>query len=310
MGSNDRRARTLPQGSDILTDLERRSEPMKPAQHEQNGKTPMNTSAGYTRSALVDDPTTYLSNGCVLVVGYPPRKLPRPNPQTGGWWYIHTGSQMCRVSGMVRDCNWLVDCKASGLVQVDPDSAEALEWAKAHGLSSDRAWVLKSARGLKTLYRVPVDELPPAYVDKTHQTADIGNRLCLVPPSIHPSGMRISWVSGHSPQDISMSELAALPERLLGAWWELKLPNLLRKKPTAHPPGWLGMVFDAIVEHIEANGGWLRPSGSGGMNGNCPLHDDKTPSFSIHPEKGWKCFSGCGEGRLTSLAFRLGISII
>jgi len=259
---------------------------------------------------MVYNPATYLSQSCVLVVGHSRSKIPKPNPQTGGWWYIHAESQMAKPLALIPACNWLVDCKASGLVQVDPDSAEAMEWAKAHGLSSDRAWVLKSARGLKTLYRVPVDELPPAYVDKTHQTADIGNRLCLVPPSIHPSGLRLTWTVGHSPNDTPKSELAVLPRSILDAWQKLKAPKPRSKEPNVPTPGWLGLVFEAVVYHIEANGGRLRYSSNGGMTGRCPLHHDRHPSFSIHPEKGWKCFAGCGEGRLTQIAARIGIRII
>lgn len=259
---------------------------------------------------LTDGALHYLSQGCVLVVGYPRSKRPRPDPETGGWWHIHTRRQNCQALALVPGCNWLLDCKASGLVQVDPDSREALDWAKAHGLTSERAWVLQSARGLKTLYRAPEVELPSAHTDKLHQTADIGNQLCLVPPSVHPSGLRIAWVSGHSPKDIPMSELALLPDSILAAWWKLKAPKPRRIERLTGPPGWLGLVFDSIVDHIDATGGRLRASGNGTMTGTCPLHHDRNPSFSIHPEKGWKCFSGCGEGRLTSLASRLGISII
>ena len=48
-------------------------------------------------------------------------------------------------------------------------------------------------------------------------------------------------------------------------------------------------------------GSRLHSIGDGGLSGNCPLHDDRNPSFSIHPVRGWKCFTGCGEGKLTEL---------
>lgn len=35
---------------------------------------------------------------------------------------------------------------------------------------------------------------------------------------------------------------------------------------------------------------------------NCPLHEDKNPSFSISLSTGqWMCFAGCGSGNLMQL---------
>ncbi len=36
--------------------------------------------------------------------------------------------------------------------------------------------------------------------------------------------------------------------------------------------------------------------------GNCPFHEEKTPSFAIYPATNtWNCFAGCGGG--DSIAF-------
>ncbi len=73
-------------------------------------------------------------------------------------------------------------------------------------------------------------------------------------------------------------------------------------------PTWLSVVFDALIDHLERGG--FRPR----IRGEhvlvlCPLHDDRQPSLSIHSERGWKCFAGCGQGRLTRLANILGVQV-
>ena len=73
-------------------------------------------------------------------------------------------------------------------------------------------------------------------------------------------------------------------------------------------PDWLQLVFRGILDFLEANG--FRPRWRGlGVMAHCPLHDDARPSLSLHPERGWKCFAGCGQGRLTRLAKRLGVRV-
>lgn len=49
--------------------------------------------------------------------------------------------------------------------------------------------------------------------------------------------------------------------------------------------------LDEIVADVQ-----LRASGHDDLKGCCPFHNEKTPSFHVHPEKGFfKCF-GCGAG--------------
>jgi len=50
-------------------------------------------------------------------------------------------------------------------------------------------------------------------------------------------------------------------------------------------------IDDVVREHVT-----LRAAGPGSLKGLCPLHDEKTPSFTVRPSVGaWHCF-GCGEG--------------
>ena len=74
-------------------------------------------------------------------------------------------------------------------------------------------------------------------------------------------------------------------------------------------PGWLQVVYECIVDALEAKGHRFGRSGTGNLLTTCPLHDDHEPSLSLHPQRGWKCWAGCGKGRLTELASLLGISI-
>ncbi len=64
-------------------------------------------------------------------------------------------------------------------------------------------------------------------------------------------------------------------------------------KPRLHPPR-NGDDFDimaAVSPHVQ-----LRRVGAE-WRGLCPFHDERTPSFYVHPEKGtWYCFGGCGRG--------------
>ena len=50
--------------------------------------------------------------------------------------------------------------------------------------------------------------------------------------------------------------------------------------------------IDEVVEAYVT----LRNAGGGSRKGLCPFHDEKTPSFTVTPSRGyWHCF-GCGEG--------------
>ena len=50
-------------------------------------------------------------------------------------------------------------------------------------------------------------------------------------------------------------------------------------------------IDEVVSQHVT-----LRPAGSGSLQGLCPFHDEKSPSFHVTPSRGlYHCF-GCGEG--------------
>lgn len=50
-------------------------------------------------------------------------------------------------------------------------------------------------------------------------------------------------------------------------------------------------IDDVVRDYVA-----LRPAGGGSFKGLCPFHDEKTPSFTVSPARGFfHCF-GCGEG--------------
>ena len=78
--------------------------------------------------------------------------------------------------------------------------------------------------------------------------------------------------------------------------------------PKSQVPRWLGLVYEAIVEDLAIAGLAPQARSDGGVMANCPMHNDRNPSLSLHPTRGWKCFAGCGEGRLTGLASKIGVN--
>ncbi len=99
---------------------------------------------------------------------------------------------------------------------------------------------------------------------------------------------------------------------LLEAWnlppvkepfWELQVLPLLKRKLHPPPRRWTDATdpfkrAKANTDIVEFAGRFtdLEPRGSKFV-GLCPLHDEKTGSFHINPERqSWKCFGACGRG--------------
>jgi len=53
----------------------------------------------------------------------------------------------------------------------------------------------------------------------------------------------------------------------------------------------------ARIEDVVGSSVNLKRAGGGTLKGLCPFHDEKTPSFTVTPHKGfWHCFGACNEG--------------
>ena len=62
------------------------------------------------------------------------------------------------------------------------------------------------------------------------------------------------------------------------------------------PKETIDTIYDSVrIEEVVGDFVTLKKRGVN-LLGNCPFHDEKTPSFTVSPVKGiFKCF-GCGKG--------------
>ena len=264
-------------------------------------------------NAHTDWVSTYLGEALRVVPILPRSKAPyrsdEPDPATG-WHVVYVDDPAIWADFRRRepDCN--VAIRWPGC-QVDPDSEPALQWAREYGVeSSARVWIIITARGYRLLY-APADSPLISVTSGDHEIPDLlaPGSLAVVPPSIHPSGVRYRWAAGHSPLDIPLADLSPPPGDLISAWLKLVQPRPINRYKSHTPPGWLASVFQSICDYLAATGRTIHYTRDGGATSTCPFHQDHDPSLNLHPVKGWKCWAGCGKGRLTLLAAKLGVRI-
>lgn len=66
-------------------------------------------------------------------------------------------------------------------------------------------------------------------------------------------------------------------------------------------------LFDKVLQALEAKAAVKGPDRNGNYQTLCPFHDETRPSFSLHQEKGYKCFACNAKGGVRALAERLGL---
>ena len=129
--------------------------------------------------------TSFLTDDRRLVPLVPRTKVPFANRE------VSNGDHRVIISEADALALWLRTHKCSnwgllGMVQVDPDSEEATAWVRNMGIrSGDRAWILRTRRGYKPIFKSPAD-CPRTHNDPTHKTADLGGpkTIIVIPPSL------------------------------------------------------------------------------------------------------------------------------
>jgi len=66
-------------------------------------------------------------------------------------------------------------------------------------------------------------------------------------------------------------------------------PHGSRSFSDAAAPSWLASVYRSLIDYLTVNGYNPKVFASGAAQSLCPLHEDRVPSLSLHPIKGWMC---------------------
>ncbi|MDA1280869.1 MAG: bifunctional DNA primase/polymerase [Chloroflexi bacterium] len=235
------------------------------------------------------------------------QRKPLTNADLTSLWQERPGANVGAITGKISD-----------LTVIDLDGIHAPTLLKAKGISLPRARVHKTPHGWHCLYcyipslnteaglLVAGDECD-CFHDGQPKKCQIDVRNdggCIVlPPSVY--GGQVYTVL----RDLEPAEWREIPGALtckpLAQTGGRRSP---RSTDSRTAPNWLRLVFDALVDRLEALGKQPRFSGEQVL-ALCPLHDDRQPSLSLHPTRGWKCFAGCGQGRLTRLANLLDVRV-
>lgn len=114
--------------------------------------------------------------------------------QVRKWWQENPDHNVACVLGSV----------SGGLIAFDLDSPEAKEEFKKLGLPTD-TWISKTGRGWHVFYRAKTPPSPGRVAD--HLELKSTGNVVILPPGLHPSGVRYRWLRGHGPEDCKLRDL-------------------------------------------------------------------------------------------------------
>ncbi|MBI2918542.1 MAG: bifunctional DNA primase/polymerase [Chloroflexi bacterium] len=216
------------------------------------------------------------------------------------WWRSWPGANIAVVTGMLSGV-MVLDCdrKSGG-----PASLDALF---AEGKRLPLGPVVRTARGGSHFYfaaRPGVGSRAGILNDRGLPGLDFRGDpgLAVLPPSRTPAGY-YQWLV--TPDEEPLPEIPA---------WLLEVARPVSKARPAYagpPSPWLRPVFIALVDWLEVHGYRPRQGNAGNWVAWCPLCTvpERGPSLSLHADRGFMCFCGCGSGGLVALARKLGIAV-
>jgi hypothetical protein len=193
--------------------------------------------------------------------------------------------------------NIAVVCGSGGLLVLDFDQADQYEaWKVKAGDLAD-TYTEKSARGFHLFYKVD-DPQTRRFIEC--EALGLGH-LCLVSPSIHPTGAIYFSPDKCAPlRKVRTSQLFSLlsePPKPEVKKDPAELSKAKSESTSSDPIGKIKAALPLLsyVNQLTE----LKPSGGNGRwyLGHCPFHEDQEPSFYVDSKREiWRCYSPSCKG--------------
>lgn len=188
--------------------------------------------------------------------------------------------------------NLAVICGTGSLLVLDFDNRQLYDqWQQKAG-SLARSYTEITGRGVHVFYK---SDQPKSRRFRECEALGLGH-LCLVAPSIHPSGSVYSSPDELAPilwatsaeifsllSEVPQSQQTPIQDKASQSEALPSDSDLISRIKAAFP------LLDLATKLTE-----LKPSGGGGrwFIGRCPLHEDEAPSFWVDGARGlWSCYS-------------------
>lgn len=215
-----------------------------------------------------------------------------PAPVVEGWWRRWPGSNIGVVTGGV-----------SGVVVLDVDprnggDASLAEMERCFGALPRTPEVRTGGGGRHLWFRAPEQAVPSRVVLPGLDVKGEGG-VVIVPPSVHPSGVRYAWVRGRDPETVPLGAAPAWFVEAPASGWEAWAGDGTAGALPRAGDGTAGAVARTPGERTAFAALWARAGvviAPGDHQYLCPFHPDHHPSLHVDADGcRWYCF-GCRRG--------------
>lgn len=242
----------------------------------------------------------YCNAGLAVIPLWPDKrknpKLSRIEPYFHG---LPTRAEWARWARLWPDTNLGAITGYWGYIALDFDDEYSYSvWAEGAGFEHyESTWTVQTGRGFHVWFKVIGEpgksrmfekETIPGHKVEVLLRAKGG--YCIVPPSIHHTGVEYrTWVNCH-PEIITVQEIE---DGILTGWSLKSEKNVGTTKPLGLAPGvpTIGLSITDLVKPIG------QPNARGAYKAFCPLHDDTNPSAWVNPAEGRFGCNACYPGK-------------